>query len=310
MPSADRLQEFIAIVDCGSISAAARKLELPRATLSRRLSDLEVELGATLLHRETRRLVLTDAGRRLLERGRSIVDEIGQAWQAVQGCSETPQGSLRLALPAEPIFYDMLCAFSARFPLVELQVLTVPARQRIDLNAESAEVAIRIGATPVPGRVTRSLRSVNATVVASKAYLERHGRPASPEQLAEHNCIVFIDDEGRPDRRWPLRGGGTVEVGGNLAISQVGAQLWAATGGIGLALLPDDASESFRLNGMLEPILPETIGFGMECSLEYRRQNLYPATLTAFVEFATAFYRRRPRPRLVPPKRLARAGGA
>ena len=288
MPSADRLHEFVAVVDAGSISAAARALDLPRPTLSRRLTALEEELGIRLLHRETRRLTLTHAGTALLERARCVVEDTRAAWASVARLDSIPRGRLRVSMPPTAPFHELLLSFAARYPAVEFEIAASP--RIVDLQAEKIDVAMRFGPQLDPNLVVRKLWSDRSSVVATPAYLDRQGRPEQPEQLADHECLLTFTGDRRRANRWPLRSGGSVQVAGHLWCDEVPLHLDACLRGMGLALLPDPLTQPYRTAGRLEAVLPEVVGTVAMASLVYPEREFLPPQVRAFVDHTVEFY--------------------
>lgn len=288
MPSADRLEEFVAIVDAGSVSAAARQLGLPRATLSRRLTGLEQELGVRLLHRETRRLALTDAGQALLHRARPLLEDTTAAWEAVARLDDTPRGRLRVAMPTTSLFHELLLGFATTYPEVELELVVSPRRS--DLRAERVDVAFRFGPIADPTLVLRKLWTRRMSAVASPAYLDEHGRPRQPEDLYEHTCLLSFDEDWRRASQWPLRHGGQFEVQGRLVCDELSLRLHAALVGKGITLAPDPVSQPYLDSGQLELVLPEEIGGVAFASMVYPEREFLLPQVRAFIDHAVEHF--------------------
>ncbi len=283
MPSTDRLQEFAEVVAAGSISGAARALGLPRATLSRRLSALEAELSVRLLHRGTRRLVLTPAGEELDRRARRIVADADEAWAAVRRLDDIPRGLLRVSV-TEMSLPKLLTDFLRDYPEVQLEVRATT--RHVDLVAEGVDVAVRFGEVKDPSLIVRRLFTDRLIVVGSPAYLELRGRPRQAADLAHHDCIVGFAGEWAPSRTWPLRTGGTVRVGGRLAGNAIGLMRAAARDDLGLALLPSVPIASDLEAGRLVAVLEGTVGAEIPMSIVYADREYIEPKVRAFVDWA------------------------
>lgn len=283
MPSTDRLHEFVAIVAAGSISGAARDLEVPRPTLSQRLSGLEKELGVRLLHRGTRSLVLTEAGQELHRRARRISADASSAWDAVRRLDDIPRGLLRVSVAAVTV-PELFTNFVRDYPEVQLEVRETT--QHVDLVAEGIDVAVRIGEIKDPSLIARRIRTVRSTVVAAPSYLSARGRPARPEELADHECIVGFAGEWTPSRSWPLLGGGTIPVGGRLAGNSMMLTRFAAIAGQGLALMPEPVVADHVSEGRLVPVLADSVGTEMPVSIVYTDREYIEAKVRVFVDRA------------------------
>lgn len=283
MPSADRLEEFVQIVAEGSISAAARTLDLPRATLSRRLAQLESELGVRLVHRRTRSLVLTDAGDELFHRARRITSQTAEAWEAVRRLDDTPRGLLHVSV-SEGIDPELFLDFLDDYPEVSL---TVQLTSRyVDLIREGVDVAVRYGEVTEPDLYVRTLTTIRARVVASPAYLRRHGAPEGPEQLVEHRCVRRALGRGEPMPTWPLLAGGEVPVRGRVASNDLALLHAAALRGEGLALLPEPIVAGDLRCGRLQTVLDDVIGEQFPVCLVYADREFLAPKIRAFVDRA------------------------
>ena len=283
MPSTDRLQEFAEIVAAGSISGAARALGLPRATLSRRLSALEADLSVRLLHRGTRRLVLTPAGEELYHRARRIVADADEAWAAVRRLDDVPRGLLRVSV-TEMSLPKLFTGFLRDYPEVQLEVRTTT--RHVDLVAEGVDVAVRFGEVKDPNLIVRRLFTVRLIVVGSPRYLELHGRPRQAADLAQHDCIVGFAGEWAPSSTWPLRAGGTVRVEGRLAGNAIGLMRAAARDDLGLALLPSGPIASDLDAGRLVAVLEDTVGTDHPVNIVYADREYIEPKVRAFVDWA------------------------
>ena len=283
MPTADRLSEFAAVVASGSISAASRDLGLPRATLSRRLTELEQELGVRLLHRSTRRLTLTPAGEELHRRARRIVADAEEAWKSVRRLDDVPRGLLRVSAHTK-MLGDLFVSFVQEFPEIELEVRSTT--RHVDLIREGVDVAVRFGQVRDPNLIVRRVGGGRRVVVGSPAYFEQRGHPKSVSQLKNHSCIVDFAGDAVPNRSWPLLRGGSVKVKGPLAANDITLAVRAALAGVGLAMVPEELVTREIESGKLGVVLKEHIGTDAGVSVVYADREYIEPKVRAFVDRA------------------------
>ncbi|MEO1581331.1 MAG: LysR family transcriptional regulator [Pseudomonadota bacterium] len=188
------LECFVAVVETGSITAAADRLELAKSAVSRRLAALEKRLSVQLLNRTTRAIDLTNTGRAFYERAVAVLSDLAEAESAVAQERGTLSGVLRLALPLSFSVRHMgepLSAFLAEHPEVQCQIDLND--RRVDLVAEGVDLALRIGVLEESTLVARKLFDASATVCASPNYLERRGTPTQPSDLLDHDVLVYAN---------------------------------------------------------------------------------------------------------------------
>ena len=282
-PSVDRMREFLEVTRAGSITAAAEALGLPRATLSRRMSRLEADLGVRLILRRTTRLALTHAGEELRLRARQIVADAGAAWDAVRRLDDTPRGLLRISLTGA-YFSGLFTDFLSDFPEVRLEVLSTT--RHVDLLAEGVDVAIRIGPVRDQNLIARRLHTDRLLVVASPGYLEVRGHPGSAADLAGHDCVVGFAGEWTPSKAWPLWNGGHAPVSGRLSANEVDLLHEAALCGLGLALMPSAVVAESLYAGRLIPVLEDEVGAEIPVSLVYTDREFIDPKVRVFVDRA------------------------
>lgn len=188
----EELSTFTTIVEAGSLTAAADRLEVAKSAVSRRLKELEERLGVQLLQRTTRTMQLTDAGRELYQRAGRLLDDLAAAEAATADVHCDLAGRLRLSIPTTfghrhltPALRD----FCAEHPGVELDL--VFSDRRVDLVDEGFDLAVRIGELDDSTLIARRLATTTQVVCASPEYLERHGEPKTPEHLLDHRCLVY-----------------------------------------------------------------------------------------------------------------------
>ncbi len=195
---------FVAVVQAGSLSAAATRLGTPLPTLSRRIRDLERQLSVQLLERSARGTKLTDAGTRLYEHASRGIEALLEAEQAVVSDQARLKGRLRLSFPptVQP-WWDLLAAFQRRYP--DIQIFVYSTVRRLDLIEDGIDVALRVGAVVHEGMVVRQVLSIRNILVASPKLVERFGMPAEPDALHRFPCAVWASRVDVP-ARWELGG--------------------------------------------------------------------------------------------------------
>jgi DNA-binding transcriptional LysR family regulator len=234
------LATFAKVVEEKSFSGAARKLGISLPVVSKRVGELEQQLGAKLLHRTTRRLSLTEAGSMIYQHCANIVAEADAVEAAISHLYSKPRGHLRVSAPLAFGLLEIAPAvpeFLARYPEVELEL--VFNDRIVDLAEEGIDVALRMTSTPGPNLVARQLAEVRRVVCAAPAYLKRHGTPRNPADLAHHNCIFYSNVI--PLNEWQFKGEASdevVTVTGNYRVNSTDALRQAAVAGLGIAMLP------------------------------------------------------------------------
>jgi DNA-binding transcriptional LysR family regulator len=260
MDKFEDIQAFIAVVDTGSFTAAADRLGSAKSAVSRRVSALERRLGVQLLHRTTRVLNLTETGRSFYNHGTRILADLAEAEAAVQQEHGELRGTLRFALPLSFGVRHMcgpIATFSKLHPKVRFD-LDLNDR-RVDLIEDNFDVALRIGRLADSSLIARRLFDVRAVVCGSPHYLNVHGVPKTPADLADHQCLVYsnlID----PDK-WVYE-----DSDGNKSVVKVNSTLSASSGdflcnaaghGIGLVIQPTFIASAAIRSGNLTPVLTD-----------------------------------------------------
>ncbi|KQV53246.1 LysR family transcriptional regulator [Pelomonas sp. Root1217] len=282
---------FVAIAEAGSLSAAARKLEQPLATVSRKLTLLEAQLKTRLIARSTRRLELTDAGRDYLEASRQILEQVADAERAAAGAYARPHG--RLVISAPVVFgrlhlLPLIVEFLREFPDVDVRL--IQADRVVNLLEEHVDLALRIGELADSGLVATKVGEIRRVCCASPAYLAAYGRPSAPADLARHACISF---EGLMSAsRWVFPAE-TVEIRSRLAVTTAEAAIAAAEQGLGVArVLSYQVADAVQA-GRLERLLPEHEPAPVPVSLIYPGQGRLPMKCRAFLDYAAPRLRER-----------------
>ncbi len=279
------LDVFVSVIDAGSISAAARELNIPRASLSRRLAELENRLGVRLLHRSTRKLKLSSAGKELEVRARHILADVKTAYEAVSRLDAAPRGLLRVSMP--PTLEagdtsDLISTFLDAWPDVEVE-LKATARY-VDLVAEGIDVALRGGRDLDPGLIARILFRNRLIAVATPNFLAKHGGPDTVAELKNYECVRSFTRGSVPSQTWPLRRGGEIRVHGRLVTNDMGLHLRFASSGRAIAMIPDSLVSSAILEGRLVPVLEQEIGTEIIASAVYPEKEFLDPKVRAFVD--------------------------
>ena len=287
----DRLESMstlFAAVEAGSLSAASRKLGMPLATVSRKVSELEAHLRTRLVNRTSRRLSLTDSGRAYVEACKRILEDIGEAERAASGEYLKPRGALLITAPIVfgrlhvlPVAIEFLKAF----PDIDMRV--VLADRVVNLYEEHIDVAVRIGTLGDSALIATRIGAVREVVCASRSYLAAHGTPKTPAELSRHDCITF---EGlrHPDS-WKFSVGKKtqmVSIHSRLIVNTAEAAIDAAIASLGVTrVLSYQVAGALRA-GTLEVILRKFEPELWPVSLVYGGQGLLPLKLRAFLDFA------------------------
>lgn len=274
------------VVDCGSFTRAAQFLELPKSTVSRRVSRLEAHLGVQLLVRTTRRLDLTDAGHAFYLRASRAVEALEDAGRVASSMLDVPRGRLRVTAPAElsSRMFKASLGFSRAYPEVHMDLDL--SNRYVNLVEEGYDVAIRGGARPEGALSGRLVADAEVGVYASPDYLNARGRPRRIQDLATHDCVLF--SSWSTQSQWTLegpQGERTAQVKGRLTLNNLEAVRLAALEGLGLALLFKDSCEDDLQEGRIERVLPKYGRSNGRLWVTYPRTRFLSPKVRAFVEF-------------------------
>jgi DNA-binding transcriptional LysR family regulator len=285
LPDFEAWAIFASVVEHRSFSAAARTLSLSKATVSKAITRLEAQLGASLFHRTSRTLSLTETGRALAPRAQRILTEAICAEEEASDAASAPKGLVKLAAPmtfglqrVAPAVADFL----ALHPDITID-LCLDDKQ-IDLVEQGIDVALRIAQLPDSSLRARRLCPIAMHVVASRDYLDRHGRPKHPADLAHHRCIWYANNE-----TWRFAGPGGAEVSvkpeGPLRSSSGEAMLPALRAGLGISALPDFIVGPDLAEGTLDEVLTDWTAPPIALHLVTPPNPLRPARVEALIGF-------------------------
>ena len=279
------LNAFARIADLGNMSAAARALNSPKSSISRSLSRLEVAAGAPLVERSTRHLRLTDAGHLLLRHARRILDDVGDAENAMSGLIGVPRGTLRVSTPftfaAGPLA-PMLPGFMALYP--EVRVVLIVDNRMIDLQTEEVDVAIRIGPLQSSDLIARRIATYQLWVCASPGYLKQQGTPQSPDQLGKHRLIAHADRNAIWRFKAPDGGVVEVDVVPGCVVPEPAVVKTMLIGGAGIGQLPDFDTVDAIAQGTLIRLLPTYGVDTVDAHALYTSHRSMSAKLRVFID--------------------------
>lgn len=285
----DAMSVLLAVTDAGSLSAGARRLGMPLATVSRKVSELEAHLHTRLLNRGSRRLELTDAGQSYVAACRKILEDVVEAERAASGEYRVPRGELVITAPIVfgrlhvlPVIGDFLKAYP------DIDVRITLADRVVNLLEEHVDVALRIGDLPDSSLVATRVGSIRRVVCASPDYLKARGTPVAPADLEAHDCITF---EGlMSSRSWTFWSNGvpqSVAVHSRLVVNTAEAAIDMAVAGVGVTRVLSYQIASPLAGGKLAAVLESFEPAPIPISLVYSGSGLLPLKLRAFLDFAT-----------------------
>jgi DNA-binding transcriptional LysR family regulator len=288
---------FVAIAEAGSLSAAGRRLGMPLSTVSRYLAALEDQVGVRLITRTTRELALTEPGRHYLQSCRRIVAELEAAELRLAGEHQEPQGELAVTAPVvfgrlhvQPVVVEFL----RMFPRVTARLLLVD--RTVDLIEEGLDVSVRIGALPDSSLIATRVGSIRHITCASPAYLASRGRPSSPQELRNHDCISFTALS--PVERWSFAGPKPqrVNLHPRLTVNTAEAAIDAAVAGLGITRVLSYQAARPVADGSLRLILENFEPEEMPVNILHREDRLPQAKVESFIAFAVPRLRKALKP--------------
>ena len=288
---------FVAVMETGSFARAAERLGTSPGQASKLVSRLEAELGVRLLNRTTRALAATEAGRAYFERMRVLLADFDALEDAVRSTSSTPRGRLHITAPVSfgtRQLAPVLIEFARKFPQIELDVSF--SDRVVNLFDEGFDAAVRIGKPDDTSLVARRLCEARIVLGAAPAYLEKHGRPRTPNDIAAHDTI--IDTNFRDPASWRFRKPGgeemTVEVLGRLRFSNADVCIAAAEAGLGIMRAPSFIAGPRFQAGTLEPLLRDCEEPSLAVYIFYPPGRHLAIKVRVFVDFLVAHYRHGP----------------
>jgi DNA-binding transcriptional LysR family regulator len=280
------MRSFVAIADAGSLTAAARSQGSSLPAVVRLLAALESELGVRLFHRTTRRIALTDAGRRYLERCRELLGLMDEAEAELTAQQTEPRGELRVTAPVlfgQRHVVAGVTGFAQRYPQVDIQVVLLD--RVVNMVEEGIDVGIRIGVLDDSSLIAQHVGTMRRLTVAAPSYLERKGVPEHPRELLAHNCVR---SSGAGTSEWTFSDNGkpvTVRARGNLSFNHAAAAADACVAGLGVGNFFAYQVAPFLANGALRVMLERFERPPRPIHIVYPEARLLPARTRAFIDF-------------------------
>ncbi|MDV2858477.1 MULTISPECIES: LysR family transcriptional regulator [Oceanimonas] len=285
MKHLDALYLFVKVVQQGGFSHAAAQLAMPTATLSRRISNLEQALGCKLLSRTTRKLQLTEEGRRYYERLNPLLSEMEQVTGDIQGQTQTMSGLIKVAAPiaiSNTFLMDGITEFCLQYPQIRIDLLQ--SNDYTSLLDTDLDVVFFSGELPDSTLRSRQLGEVQYGLFAAPRYLAEKGELNHPEELDQHHIIQCW-----PHRNWQLtdsRGRRFhLKPVARLSVNQMQSAVKAAIKGLGIVNVPRHYVAHYTEAGLLQPVLPDWLGGKRPFHMVYHNRELAPVRLNAFIEF-------------------------
>ena len=286
MDRLDSMSILVTVAEAGSLTAAARLLDTPLTTVSRKISDLEGHLKTQLLTRSSRRISLTDAGRSYVAACKRILEDVGEAERIAAGEYTAPKGELSVTAPIVfgrlhlvPVLADFLRAY----PDIDVR-LTLSNRQ-VNLTEEGIDAALRVGDLPDSALIATRVGTIRRVFAASPEYLKARGVPQNPADLVGHDCIGVQGFTG--SGFWSVADGGEIPVRYRLIVNSTDAACEAAKEGMGIVSVFSHHVASNFQDGTLVSVLPDFRRETLPLSLVRGAGEYLPLKLRAFLDFVT-----------------------
>jgi DNA-binding transcriptional LysR family regulator len=281
------LETFVAAANTGSFAAVARRMSISPAMVGRRIQSLEERYGAKLIERTTRSHRLTALGEQFLEKASQIIESVGELGELASPSGSTLSGRIRLTAPTTlgiKHLARIISHMSARHPDVVIEMSL--SDRMVDLITGGFDLAVRIGELPSTSLIARRVGIYRFACCASPAYLEEHGTPQTPQELADARCVLNLNLV--PRSRWPFQDAEgekiSVEVSGSVEIDNGEAQRAAALAGAGVIFSPRDLVEDDLRQGTLVEILRPWNTFALPIHTVHPSRKFVPRRVTALIE--------------------------
>lgn len=279
---------FLKVIERGSFLGASELLAMPTSTVSRKVMQLEQDIGYKLMHRSARKIVLTEAGEKFYNRCQPLFTELEHTASQLDDELADPSGVLRVTAPVSltnDLLAEWFFQFMERFPRIQLELMVV--NRNIDLVDEGVDVAFRIGDIRLQNWISRPLMESKFSVCASEDYLSRRGEPTHPDELYQHTLIVprrtpvwfFIGPEKQQIK---------IECDARLKVDELNLAARAAEAGLGIVNLPDYVVSKSIAAGNLQKLLPDWQPRPRQVHMLYPERKYIPGKVRLFIEFIMA----------------------
>ncbi|WP_426104381.1 LysR family transcriptional regulator [Massilia sp. TSP1-1-2] len=283
------MEVFVQVVDAGGFTRAAENMQLPKATVSTLVQALETALTVKLLHRTTRQVSVTSDGAAYYERCLRILSDVREAEESLSTNRASPSGRLRVDVStgmANDLIIPALPDFFARYPDIRLDLGC--SDRAVDLIEEGVDCAIRGGNLPDSALIARRIGVLHFAIAATPEYLDMHGRPTHPDQLAEHRCINYFSSKSGKTHDWDfVRGDETIfiPVPSCLAVNDSTVYMTAGLQGLGLVQMASYKVDSLVASGQMELVLQDWTSAPMPINIVYPENRHLSAKVRVFVEW-------------------------
>ncbi|NEX62425.1 LysR family transcriptional regulator [Noviherbaspirillum galbum] len=290
----DKLQAmeiFVQVVDAGGFTRAAENMQLPKATVSTLIRNLEQELRVKLLNRTTRQISVTPDGAAYYERCQTILADVRDAEEALSQSKSSPRGRLRVEVPtalARTLIIPALPSFYERYPEIELEMGCTD--RTVDLVEEGVDCAVRGGDLADSTLVARRVGSIALATCAAPSYLALHGTPTHPNDLLAHRCINYFSARTGKVHDWIFARGEErlqLRVPGRIAINDSNGYLAAGIAGLGVGQMAAYMVKPYVQTGQLEPVLTDWCSNVIPMHVVYPQNRHLSAKVRAFVEWVS-----------------------
>jgi DNA-binding transcriptional LysR family regulator len=283
------LQVFVALADTASLTEAARRCGVTRATVTRHLDALETTLGVVLVNRSTRQLSLTEGGLVYADSCRDALVHLRRAEASVRELDGTPRGQLRVSSPIlalDSIVGPLVSDFARNFPTVD--VLVNLSGDHADPLLDQCDVALHVGPATNPALLTRCLIRERLALYASPEYLARRGTPGSIAELCEHDCIVALREQ--VPETWPLAGGESLSIARPRLLANSSILVRSAVlNGLGIGLVGSSLIKNDLHSGALVRVLEDKVCGELPVSLLYAHGSRTSSKVRTFVDYALSW---------------------
>lgn len=294
MDKLQAMEVFVQVVDAGGFTRAAEHMQLPKATVSTLIRNLESALSIKLLNRTTRRISVTADGAAYYERCLSILADVQDAEDALSKTRASPSGRLRVDVPTglgRHIIIPALPLFFARYPDINLEIGC--SDRAVDLIEEGVDCAVRGGALPDSTLIARRIGAMHFVTCAAPSYIARSGRPVHPHQLMQHQCVNYFSAKTGKFFEWDFAKNGEriqLRFPGRIAVNDADAYLAATLSAMGIAQMPSFVLCPWLKSGQLELLLEDWCVDPLPLHIVYPQNRHLSAKVRAFVEWTAELF--------------------